>query len=657
MQESFFDDISLSKITKDGKFKADFKDVCRFQDYAFVSYQISASILAMARLRVSEKIGYSLESKRSSDDIASEINVSKDFLYRTMHFLAMNGFYIEVEHGVFQNNSTSLALADESVRDETIMMNGVFFYRCYETLPETIQVGTSQVGKALHYPGGVWDFLADHKQDEIEFTKGMTAITTRQAPLLAKLGDYNNYETVCDIGGSQGIFIIREFLKIHSDIKKVINFDQPTVFNNQKNSIRERLLLDQRYSECPGNFFESVPSADCYILKSILHDWSDEKARLILNTIAKSINPDGKVYLNEYIVDDGKKENELYISSLDHLMLQLCNAKERSRAQWEELVSETAFKVENKLNMESKEIRNIYNATYDSITKFQDFTYAGYLMSSCLRTVSLLNVSNVLGHSLESKRSSLEIAREVGADPVVLQRVLHYLATNGFYIEVPNEPGVFKHNEYSLTLADPLVRDETIFLTGPSHYRAFESLVDTVRTGESQSDKALKENFWDFIKNNNEANSEFANGMTAKTTRLSPAIAELGNYSKFETVCDVGGSQGILISEILKQYQNVKNGINFDQPSVFKNLEKVDRPYTFDSRYSEVGGNFFESVPVADCYTMKYILHDWDDEKSKLILNTIAKAIKPNGKVHIIELILDDGVKGNEKYLATLDLL
>ena len=58
-----------------------------------------------------------------------------------------------------------------------------------------------------------------------------------------------------------------------------------------------------------------------------------------------------------------------------------------------------------------------------------------------------------------------------------------------------------------------------------------------------------------------------------------------------------------------------------------------------------MGGDFFESVPAADNYVMKHILHVWDDERALKILQNCVRAMKVKGKVILIESVL---VPGND---------
>ena len=54
-----------------------------------------------------------------------------------------------------------------------------------------------------------------------------------------------------------------------------------------------------------GDFFESVPDGDIYVIKKVIHDWNDERAVVILRNCRKAMKPNGKVLLAETLVPAG----------------------------------------------------------------------------------------------------------------------------------------------------------------------------------------------------------------------------------------------------------------------------------------------------------------------------------------------------------------
>ncbi|KAL8167213.1 hypothetical protein V2J09_008712 [Rumex salicifolius] len=129
-------------------------------------------------------------------------------------------------------------------------------------------------------------------------------------------------------------------------------------------------------------------------------------------------------------------------------------------------------------------------------------------------------------------------------------------------------------------------------------------------------------------------NKVFNEAMSNHTTLITNKI--LDTYTGFEGInvlVDVGGGIGTTLDLITSKYPAIK-GINFDLPHVL-----ADSPIV-NPRVNHVGGNMFEQVPHGDAIFMKWILHDWSDEKCMKLLNNCWKALPENGKVIMVESIL-----------------
>jgi hypothetical protein len=63
------------------------------------------------------------------------------------------------------------------------------------------------------------------------------------------------------------------------------------------------------------------------------------------------------------------------------------------------------------------------------------------------------------------------------------------------------------------------------------------------------------------------------------------------------------------------------------------------------------------AVPEADIYLLKHIIHDWDDEQSVLILSNCARALRPKGRVVLVERVMQDDDRASQTSLADLNML
>ncbi|RWR86531.1 caffeic acid 3-O-methyltransferase 1 [Cinnamomum micranthum f. kanehirae] len=158
-------------------------------------------------------------------------------------------------------------------------------------------------------------------------------------------------------------------------------------------------------------------------------------------------------------------------------------------------------------------------------------------------------------------------------------------------------------------------------------------LKDAVLEGGVPFDKAHGMSVFEYLTTDPRFNNVFNKGMLNPTTIVMKKILE--TYKGFEglnEVVDVGGGVGATLHIIISKYPHIK-GINYDLPHViaeaaaFKGVEHV-------------AGNMFVSVPSGEAIFLKWILHDWSDERCLKLLNNCYKALPDSGKVIIVELIL-----------------
>lgn len=171
---------------------------------------------------------------------------------------------------------------------------------------------------------------------------------------------------------------------------------------------------------------------------------------------------------------------------------------------------------------------------------------------------------------------------------------------------------------------------------GDDHSLGWSNGLHSLKTGETAFDAATGMSSWDYYAQHPEGGWVFSQSMTSLFASVSQAVAATYDFSQFKTIVDVGGSQGSLISAIVRSYPHIK-GILFDLPEVIATV-------SVDTNIQPVTGNFFESVPSGgDAYLMRAIIHDWDDEKSLLILKNCHQAMPDRGKLLLVESILPPG--------------
>jgi len=255
------------------------------------------------------------------------------------------------------------------------------------------------------------------------------------------------------------------------------------------------------------------------------------------------------------------------------------------------------------------------------------------------RTLALVAELDIARRLADGPRPVAELATETGADADTLQRLLRALASDGIFAE--EEPGVFRNTPASeLLTVDGW--DDFARLFGGTWLEAIRGL-DV--SGEASFPRVLGQEFWSWFASHPEERASFdramAQGWQGRLERL-----ETVEWRGDETIVDVGGGNGSLLGAFLERHPGMR-GIVLDLP------ETVRNEASFGERLAFVEGSFFESVPPGDAHILSTIIHDWDDEAGKRILDTVRA--NAGERLVLLESVIEPG---NEPQGAKwLDLL
>lgn len=245
------------------------------------------------------------------------------------------------------------------------------------------------------------------------------------------------------------------------------------------------------------------------------------------------------------------------------------------------------------------------------------------------------------------------LASATGANPDGVMRLLRGLATLGL---LSHEPG----NHFALSPTGAyLRRGAPDSLTGMAGHwggrmwNSFAGIGESFRTGEASAPSGPEH----FAQQQADTASAdvFNRAMAEGSLRIGRALASVHDFSGCTTLRDVGGGYGALLIGPLEANPGLRGEV-FDLPT----LSEVALAYLGDhgvaDRVAYLGGSFFESVPPgADCLMLKFILHDWNDANSLIILNHCREAVG-DGRILIIERIVPEMVSEADQDVIRGDL-
>lgn len=265
----------------------------------------------------------------------------------------------------------------------------------------------------------------------------------------------------------------------------------------------------------------------------------------------------------------------------------------------------------------------------------------GYWISQPIYIAAKLGIADLLR---DGPRSTDELARATDAHAESLYRILRASAAMGIFAETENSR--FENTPMSQLLRSDIpgsLRGWALWSGDPWHWRAWGALMHTVKSGERAFDHVHGKTFWEYLAEDPEAADTFNGAMSGNAVQQWGAVIPAYDFSRIETLVDVGGGEGQLLATILQENPRLR-GVVFDQPSVVERAAMRLEQLGLSDRCETAAGDFFDAVPAgADGYILTAIIHDWDDESARRILANVRQAIAPGGKLLVIELVVPPG--------------
>lgn len=164
-----------------------------------------------------------------------------------------------------------------------------------------------------------------------------------------------------------------------------------------------------------------------------------------------------------------------------------------------------------------------------------------------------------------------------------------------------------------------------------------------LETGGTGFEKAMGMPIFDYLGRHPAEASLFSETMVGFHGAEPSAVAAAYDFSVFTTVVDVGGATGNMLAAILARHAGPR-GVLFDMPHVVGDAPALLNARGVEKRVTIQAGDFFKGVPTGgDAYVLSHVIHDWNEEQCLTILGHCRKAMKPDGRLLIVEMVLPAG--------------
>jgi predicted O-methyltransferase YrrM len=278
------------------------------------------------------------------------------------------------------------------------------------------------------------------------------------------------------------------------------------------------------------------------------------------------------------------------------------------------------------------------SSPYETVTGF----LIGPWLAQAVRAAVDLSLAE---HLADGPRTAAEIAAAEGADPQATARFLRACASMGLvaYAEkgfAGTETLAVLHRDAPMSLRDLAASQSSALL-----WRTWARIPEAVRSGESQTEKALGMPFFDYLAAHPDEGVLFGAAMTSMSAPVIRDAVEVIDIAGAATVVDVGGAHGAYALAMLAKHPELE-AVVLDLPHSLPGARAAAAERGLDERFSAVPGDFFQRVPPGDIMLLKFILHDWTDEDCLRILANCRDALRPGGRIVITEIVIDDHAPG-----------
>ncbi len=303
-------------------------------------YLSTSLIYVAAELRIADLLQ---DGPKDIAYLAQKTGTHEQILHRVLRALSSMRVFRESERGFELTGLSECLLSDSpySLLPSALYAGEEAHWRPWGELLHVVKTGETPFEKV--FGTDFFTYYSAHPHSSEIFDNYMDVVTKHIIGIILANYDFSPYKVIVDVGGGFGSLLFSILAK-HKDIRGIL-YDLPHVVQGAY-PLRKERQVEERCEIVGGQFFDSVPEGgDLYLLKSILHDWPDEKAIAILNNCFEAMESKSKLLVLERIIQDDVNSHEG--SVLDIFMMVHTGGKERTREEYSQLFQSAGFRLSN----------------------------------------------------------------------------------------------------------------------------------------------------------------------------------------------------------------------------------------------------------------------------------------------------------------------
>lgn len=294
-------------------------------------YSIVA-LIAVIDSGILDKIG---EEPVSTGDLAADAGIPEDKMRRLVNFLIAHEIVASAGNGRIVATPRVRKLREAAAYPQCVAIGAPAGVKLYQALRD----GVSAIEK--HYGKPVFEYFRERPDRAAVFADFMEFQLERFLRFFHANHQFHPFCTVADIGGSQGGMLL-SVLEHYPDARGIL-FDLPNVIAQAADRVSAASGGD-RVELVGGSFFEGVPAADLYLLRQVLHDWTDDECVAILRSIHAAMEEGGRVAVIDHILPEIPAPTEGLAT--DIAMMVWASGQERTLSEFEALFGRAGFRLD-----------------------------------------------------------------------------------------------------------------------------------------------------------------------------------------------------------------------------------------------------------------------------------------------------------------------
>jgi hypothetical protein len=249
---------------------------------------------------------------------------------------------------------------------------------------------------------------------------------------------------------------------------------------------------------------------------------------------------------------------------------------------------------------------------------------------------------DLFGQLAGGPRDGTTLAKELGLHDRSARDFLDALVALGMLDRDGDEYRNTPTTDLFLDRAKPTYVGGLLEMFNARLYPFWGSLTEGLRTGQPQNEVKDGTDFFGVLYQDPDRLRQFLAAMTGLSMGAAVAIAEKFPWDRYERIVDVGAAQGCVPVQVARRHPHLTGG-SFDLPPVGPIFEQYVASFGLTDRLRFYPGDFWaDDLPAADVFVMGHILHDWNLEEKRALLQKAYDALPDGGALIVYEGIIDD---------------